>query len=58
MVNNGYNLRICGPDAYDVKGDVMESYKDTSVPRGHEFILYTMLKQEEYPWLVMCTFDF
>ena len=50
----------CKNGAYDLKGDIMESYQDVSIPRGHEFILYTMLthKKEDYPWIQMTTFDF
>lgn len=58
LLKDGYNLRICGPDAYNLYDDILESYKDISVPRGHEFCLYTMLTCKEYPWIEMKTFDF
>ena len=51
-INNGYNLQICGYDAYDVNTDIETCYKDTKKQFGHELVLYTMLvyPQEEYPW--------
>lgn len=60
LLNDGYNLRICGPDAHPLKGGSFESYLDTSVPRGHEFCLYEILTNTkgDYPWLKFKTFDF
>jgi hypothetical protein len=60
LICNGYNLRICGPDAYPLKEDSMSSYCDITVPRGHEFCLYEMLtnKDGNYPWIILKTFDF
>lgn len=60
LMSKGYNLRICGPDAYDLKSTSLESYTDTTVPRGHEFCIYEMLTNSkgDYPWIIMKTFDF
>ena len=51
-MNGGYNLQICGYDAYDVNTDIETCYKDTKKQFGHELVLYTMLvyPEEEYPW--------
>ena len=53
MIQNGYNLNICGYDGYNVTQSVMQHYMDTSRPFGHELVLYTMLTEdnpENYPW--------
>lgn len=60
MLNDGYNLQICGYDGYDIDKSVEECYKDISKPFGHEICLYTMLvhDENEYPWNKYKTFDF
>jgi hypothetical protein len=60
LLQEGYKLRICGPDAYELKETSMASYIDTSVPRGHEYCLYEMLMNQKgnYPWVLLKTFDF
>ena len=58
LISRGYNLSICGYDAYafdhDEKGipDILKAYKDPSKPFGHERVLYTLLTTtpENYPW--------
>lgn len=61
MIEDGYNLRICGYDAYPVyKNNIEECYCDVSRPFGHELVLYTMLTytEENWPWRKYKTFDF
>lgn len=52
MIDNGYNLQICGYDAYQPIKPIDEHYLDSSKPFGHELVLYTMLTSEknDYPW--------
>ncbi len=56
----GYNLQICGYDAYEVSKSIEECYCDTSRPFGHELVLYTMLTHpsEMYPWRKYKTLEF
>lgn len=52
-LERGYHLAIVGYDGYPVLKTLWEHYNDTSVPFGHELVLYTLLTQpnkEEYPW--------
>jgi hypothetical protein len=61
MIDEGYNLRICGYDAYEVKNkSAEECYCDVSRPFGHELVLYVMLteSEENWPWRKYKTFDF
>ena len=67
MVKSGYNICICGYDAYPLKvenGDIEqiieECYLDASKPFGHELVLYSMLmlKKNQYPWRKYKTEDF
>lgn len=60
MINEGYNLVICGYDAYPVEESVEALYLDTSRPFGHELVLFTMLThcEDDYPWRHHKTFDF
>lgn len=61
MIEDGYNLRVCGYDAYDPQSKHMEEcYCDISRPFGHELVLYTMLTEpeEKWPWRKYKTFDF
>ena len=62
MMSNGYNLRICGYDAYEVTNDhsIEDCYCDISRPFGHELVLYAMLTEpeEKWPWRKYKTFDF
>lgn len=50
---DGYNLQICGYDAYQPTHSLDEHYLDPSRPFGHELVLYTMLTvlPLEYPWI-------
>lgn len=60
LKNEGYNLRICGPDAYDLN-DIEKDYLSDKVPFGHEKVLYTMLtieNENEWPWRKYKTFEF
>ena len=52
LIKDGYNLQICGYDAYVPTRTMEEHYLDPSRPFGHELVLYTMLTMspEEYPW--------
>lgn len=55
MLDDGYNLQITGYDAYDVSNiSILDAYKDTSKPFGHELVLYTLLTEEpeNYPWRI------
>ena len=68
----GFNLQICGYDAYPVGSNsnsnsnsnsdssLEECYLDTTRPFGHELVLYSMLvlNPENYPWRKYTTFDF
>lgn len=60
MRSKGYNLQICGYDAYQPTKSIEECYKDTSRPFGHEIVLYTMLvyPQSEWPWRKYRTEEF
>lgn len=52
-IENGYNLCICGYDAFQPTKDLYEHYCDVSKPFGHELVLYSLLTIEdvsEYPW--------
>jgi len=49
LLKRGYNLRICGYDAYEVTCDMKTHFEDPSRPFGHEMVLYCMLKGER-PW--------
>lgn len=43
LIENGYNLRIVGYDAYNVTKSIEEHYKDITKPFGHELVLYSMM---------------
>lgn len=60
LIQQGYNLQICGYDAYQPCKSIEEHYLDGSKPFGHELVLYTMLSlnEEEYPWRKFKTEDF
>lgn len=50
MINDGYNIAICGFDGYSIE-DLEKDFKDLSKPFGHERVLYTLLKHDgNYPW--------
>lgn len=50
MIEAGYNLQICGYDGYPItKTNLVDHYRDTSRPFGHELVLYCML-MKSYPW--------
>ena len=52
LINKGYNIMICGYDAYEMnENNVKESYLSVDKPFGHERVLYTMLRGVKYPWL-------
>ncbi len=59
-LDDGYNLQICGYDAYDVTQTVEQHYLDSSRPFGHELVLFTLLtcESKDYPWRKHKTFDF
>jgi hypothetical protein len=58
MLENGYDLMICGYDAYPVTKDLYAHYCDPTKPFGHEMVLYSLLTLGEhgsggaYPWHV------
>jgi len=60
LISNGYNLQICGYDAYVPTGDMDVHYLDSSRPFGHEMVLYTllMLEPRQYPWRKYQTLNF
>ena len=45
-LNDGYNLQICGYDAYPITHTIEYHYLDTSKPFGHELVLYAMLMND------------
>jgi len=67
-VDHGYNLQICGYDAFEMKkykdetlsATIERYYLNEQHPFGHERTLYTMLllKPDEYPWKKYKTFEF
>jgi hypothetical protein len=61
LLSKGYNLQICGYDAYKVTIPLEKHYLDSSKPFGHEMVLYTMLTEKDeskYPWRKYKTEDF
>lgn len=53
MLLDGYNLCICGYDAYAPNKDLYDHYMDSSRPFGHELVLYTLLvinNPNHFPW--------
>ena len=48
-LEDGYNLCICGYDAYQPTEDLYTHYCDKSRPFGHELVLYSLLIGEK-PW--------
>ena len=61
MLNDGYNLQICGYDGYEIIDSISNHYQDISRPFGHELVLYTLLTIDdvnEYPWRVFKTEEF
>lgn len=53
FLDRGYDITICGYDAYDVTMDIYDHYCDESKPFGHELVLYTLLTtkvEQDYPW--------
>lgn len=60
LIDDGYNLQICGYDAYQPNMSLDEHYLDPSRPFGHEMVLYTLLTsdQSQYPWRLHQTIDF
>lgn len=57
LIDEGYNLQICGPDAHNMV-DPEVAYLDSSSPFGHERVLVTLLAGLEKPWLKYKTFEF
>lgn len=60
MIADGYNVQICGYDAYEPSGDLESHYLDDSRPFGHELVLYSLLvlQPEQYPWRKYKTEEF
>jgi hypothetical protein len=54
LLDDGYNLLLCGYDAFAINGTIEEAYLDPSHPFGHERVLYTMLahqaEKNDLPW--------
>jgi len=58
LIEDGWNLQICGYDAYgfpDTGDNVLDhkvAYNDPTSPYGHEKVLHALLvlSPEEYPW--------
>lgn len=60
-IKDGVSLQIVGYDAREVDRPLIEMYRDTSAPFGHELVLYTLLTVDdanEYPWNIDASFDF
>jgi hypothetical protein len=57
LLDQGYNLQICGPDAYSMD-DVEKAYLNPNQPFGHERVLTVLLTEAEKPWLKYKTFEF
>jgi len=65
LVKSGYNINICGYDAYTVEmGNknideyVEEKYLDPSKPFGHEIVLFALLLcKNVFPWIKYKTLD-
>lgn len=57
---DGYDLLLCGYDAYEPTDAIEAHYLDPTRPFGHELVLYTMLThpEAEWPWRKHKTFDF
>jgi len=54
-IQEGYNLNIVGYDGYPITKSLWDHYNDTTLPFGHELVLYTMLIEsnpKKYPWRV------
>lgn len=58
MIKDGYNLQICGYDAFVPTKTLEWHYLDPSQPFGHELVLYTMLVTDDYPWAKHRSFIF
>ena len=59
LLDDGYNLQICGYDAYQPTRPLEEHYLDPSRPFGHELVLYTLLTESPpYPWQIHQTLVF
>ena len=59
MIQDGYNLQICGYDSYQPTHDLETHYLDPSRPFGHELVLYTLLTESPpYPWQIHQTISF
>ncbi len=60
MLLEGYNLQICGYDAYPLDVPLDERYLDPSKPFGHEIVLYTLLTvaPDDWPWRKHTTYPF
>lgn len=58
LLDNGYNLQICGYDGREVTRSLEAEYLDPSQPFGHELVLYSLLVLEpkDYPWKKYTTF--
>lgn len=58
-LNQGYNLNICGYDAYRPDQNLERCYLDDTKPFGHELVLYCLLTQKNpYPWDLHQTLNF
>lgn len=59
LIQDGYNLQICGYDSYQPIHDLETHYLDPSRPFGHELVLYTLLTTSPpYPWQIHQTISF
>jgi hypothetical protein len=60
LIADGYNLQICGYDAYQPTESLEQHYLDASRPFGHELVLYTLLTADSqtYPWRLHQTIEF
>jgi hypothetical protein len=61
LVEDGYNICICGYDAFEMSyNDIEKEYLNKNFPFGHERVLFTMLieKPDNYPWRKYKNYDF
>lgn len=47
LLDQGYNMAICGFDGYNITKTLKEHFYDETKPFGHEIALYTLLVAEE-----------
>ena len=54
-LDQGYNLIICGYDAFSITKSIYDHYCDVDESFGHERVLYSLLiidEKKDYPWWI------